>query len=162
MPLVHHELVFLHVIESCKLHPALGTGMRPLPHMGAKVSVEVVFANETPPALQTGERGTLRCVHILLVLSQDEGPSEALATELTLIGPLLVVNCLRLCLKATFYCAAILAQLADKGPLAGVRPLVHRDVGSAVARVGAMRALVLAHWPLSVLVSPVPVMPLLG
>lgn len=136
-PFVHHVLVFLHVIESRKLHPALGTGLRPLPYMGDKVSLEAVFANEAPPTFQTGERGTFRCVHVPLVLSQDEGPSEALATELTLIGPLFE-NCPWMCLYVAFYCVAALAQLADKGPVAGVRPLVHRDVGSAVARVGAM------------------------
>lgn len=160
--LVHHHLVFLHVMETCKLHPARGAGVLPFLPVGEKVSVEVVFANEASFTMWTDEQEPVKRVHVLLVLSQDVDPIEVLATELTLVGPFCNVNCLLVFLWIAFCCAALLVQQADERPLGGVCPFMHGDVGPAVARVGAMRAPVLAQWPLTMLVSLVPVMPLLG
>lgn len=92
LPVMHHHLVPLQGAELCEPQPARVTNVWLLSRVNQEVSVEGLFKRKAFLALRTHEHRTISRVHEPLVPSHLKCLAEALATELALVGLLLVVH----------------------------------------------------------------------
>lgn len=72
-------------------------------------------------------------MHVFSVLIQVHCVIEAQAAHFALVGLLLVVPCPLVSPQSAFTVEALLAQLADEGPLTSVRPLVLNDIPAMIS-----------------------------
>lgn len=140
------------ILEPLSAH---ATRVRPLSRVRHEVPLQLVLLREKATAVGTDVR--LRVARVQLpVPRHHRWVAEGLATFGALVGFFLRV-CPQVDVQAASLVEALLTDLAGKGSLASVSPLVPCDAPPFVARVGAVGTSVLSPWPLSVFPCPMPV-----